>query len=116
MTTGNGRESTDMKRAMILACLAIFAVSAQAQAQDKKVMAIRSSALPLYSQSLDGLRKCLKSGASVVDAVLPEAPAQADAFIEEVKAKRPDVIVTFGSSATRIAREKIKSIPVVFCM
>ena len=64
-------------------------------------------------------RRCLKQKNIpfvLDDYVLPESQQDMEAMLAEIRSKRPDLILTMGSVATLLVKEKIKDVPVVFCM
>ena len=78
-------------------------------------MIVRSSTLSLYENGAHGFKRCSKAEVAG-DFTLTDDAAKDDAVLAQVKAKDPDLILTLGTNATRIVREKIPAIPSVFAM
>jgi len=81
----------------------------------KKVVIVRSSALPLYESGAKGFKRCSKADV-VGDFTLTDDAVKDDAILSQAKEKGPDLILTLGTTATRTVREKIESVPSVFGM
>lgn len=83
------------------------------------IAVIKSSNITPYNTALKGFEKELKDKGIDVSLVKYDIEASKEEclrVIEEVKAKRPRLVLTIGSLSTRIACQEIKDIPVVFSM
>jgi putative tryptophan/tyrosine transport system substrate-binding protein len=102
-----------LRRALILSV--IFLWGTAVVWAGRRVLVVRSSALPLYEQAVQGFRQC--AAAEIVgDHTYMDDPAKIEAMISDVRAKVPDVVLTLGSSATRLIRERLPGQASVFCM
>ncbi len=88
-------------------------------AAERKVILLKSKDIPPFQQAAEGFKRCLTGKgvpASFQEIVLPEDPGQADATFHALAGGKPDLVLSIGTQATRLAREKLRGIPVVFCM
>ncbi len=100
-------------------------LGAQTQSHDAQVriVVIKTRDIPFYAPSVQGLIDGLKSkGYRVKDrldlrVVALSGKSQADkALIEQQFASRPDLIVTFGTDATRLTADQKPTMPILFSM
>lgn len=80
-----------------------------------KVIIVRSSGLPLYETVAKGFKDCTKSQI-VGDITLAGDDARDGTTISQLGGKGADVILTLGSTATRLVRAGVKSVPSVFAV
>ncbi|MBI4397070.1 MAG: hypothetical protein HY548_08250 [Elusimicrobia bacterium] len=109
-----------MKRRLVSVLVVIpFMCLMNVHAEGKKVLAVRSSNFPLYGQALGGFRMCMRGrGVSyeMEEITMPDSDAQAAAFINNLRSRKPDLILALGSSAARLVKERVRDVPMVFCM
>lgn len=81
------------------------------------VSVVFSSDIEAYTQAWNGFKKFLgekKVSLWVSEYNLKdEEPAE---IYSKIAKEKPDIVVTLGSHASKLAKERIKEIPVVFCM
>ena len=85
----------------------------------KKVVIVRSGNFPPYQNAVEGFVEGLDSHGvsySLEDLVLPKGEAEIDAFLRDVRARSPDLVLTLGTSAARVFREKGQDLPFIYCM
>ncbi|MDD5223407.1 MAG: ABC transporter substrate-binding protein [bacterium] len=78
-----------------------------------EVFILQSSNLEVYSEVVAGVQEVYPQ-AKV--ACLPGDPAKNDALIEQLRHFQPSAILAIGAPAASTLREKIKDIPIVYCM
>lgn len=81
------------------------------------IAAIKSYDISLYSTVLEGFKEALKEKEidfSLIQYDIKKSKEEGRKAIEEIKTRRPDLILTLGSLATEIAKEDVKDIPIVF--
>lgn len=78
-----------------------------------EVFILQSSNLEAYGEVVAGFQE-LYPQAKV--ASLTGEPAKNDALIEQLRQFRPSVILAVGAPAASTLREKIKDIPIIYCM
>ena len=90
--------------------------SANLRAADSTIVVIKSQDAAPYNEALEGFNEALQSKgvqATIVIRSLNDDDAKAIADIEESVKPKPDLVLTLGSRATKIAAEKISAIPIV---
>lgn len=81
------------------------------------VSVVFSSDLDAYQQAWSGFREFLgekKVSFGVSEYHLKEEGSEQ--FYSTINQEKPDIVITLGTKASKLAKEKIKDIPVVFCM
>lgn len=100
---------------LILCCINV----PLAQAAEKvQIVTLISSSIKPYNEALHGFYKTLNERGIPYEHhefVLDGIPGEKD-LILKLRALRPDLIHTVGTKATRIVKDQIKDIPVVFSM
>jgi putative ABC transport system substrate-binding protein len=89
------------------------------QAAGRRILIIKSKSITPFDQAAQSFKRCLSAKAAGVgfqEIILPDDPGQAEATLRTLSADRPDMALTVGTQATRVMREKFRSIPSVFCM
>ncbi len=108
-----------VKRFFLVAIILHCTMAPLAQAGEKvQIATVISSYIKPYNESLHGFYKTLNERGVVyehhefvLDGTLGE-----DELISKLRVLRPDIIHTVGTKATRIVKDQIKDIPVVFSM
>lgn len=83
------------------------------------IVAVKSLQAEPYELAFQGFRETLRRKGYDVDIkeyVLREGERERARLLSELKARRPALILTVGSSATSVIREQVQDLPVVFCM
>ena len=78
-----------------------------------EVFVLQSSNLEAYGEVVAGFKEIFPS---VRVASLPGDPVKNEALVEQLRQFRPSVILTIGASAASLLREKMKDVPIVYCM
>jgi putative ABC transport system substrate-binding protein len=104
-----------MKRHHCLLTLLFFLAPLSLSA-GRKVAIVRSSSFQLFDRAVQGFNSCNKSAEQVADVTLTDNDAGNASILNALRAKKPDVIVAMGTTATRFMREKDPSVPTVYCM
>lgn len=102
----------------LAAALLLSAPALRAEAE-KRVVALRSGALPIYDFAVQGFREELAARRVpfvIEDRVLPTDPMQLDAFVGQLRASRPDVVLTIGTAAAKVMNERGGGLPFVYSM
>ncbi len=102
----------------VLSILAVAAAMSSAAAQ-KKVLIVRSGNFPPYQAAVDGFVEELNSHQIpfvTEDLILPKEEADIGAFLRDVRARRPDLVLTLGTSAARAIKEGGEGLPFVYGM
>ena len=90
--------------------------SANLRAADSTIVVFKSQDAGPYNEALEGFKESLQNRgvqANVVIRSLIANDAKAIAEIEENLKLKPDLVLTLGSRATKIAAEKISTVPIV---
>jgi putative ABC transport system substrate-binding protein len=98
---------------LILFCIHAFA------AKRPVIVVSKSRNITPYNTALKGFNQVLKNKG--IDAYLIQYDIKATKeegrrVAEEVRARKPELVLTLGSSATEMAQQNIKDIPIVFAM
>lgn len=94
----------------IMSCLA---------AEETVIASIKSWDIEAYNTALEGFNKALEDGgvkARLLNYNMKGSEEAGHEIAEKVISKKPDVVLTLGTRATRIAVQDIGAIPVVFSM
>ena len=97
----------------------MFAAAAAPVFAAVNIAVVKSRDIPAYDEALKGFREALHQKGiefQEADYTLGEGPSSAASIIAELRSKRPDLILTIGSIATKAVKDKVKDIPVVFCL
>jgi putative ABC transport system substrate-binding protein len=94
---------------------------APGQKASDRVVVVLSKDFPLYKMAVDGFRDDFDG--QVKQVFVPRKSdgsgaegADLGAFVEQVRAEKPDAILAVGLMAAKMLTSKISDIPVVFCM
>ena len=83
------------------------------------IAVIKSRDIALYNIALEGFNKALKDKgiyANLVQYDIKASKEEGYKVAAQIKLRKPELILTLGSQATKIAKESIEDIPVVFSM
>ncbi len=85
---------------------------------EKTVVVIKSQNLSAYNKVLKGFEaECIQNNITIKSIYdLRGKMKIGHKIVRKVRKEKPDIILTIGVLATTIAKEKIKDIPIVFCM
>lgn len=100
-------------RIILIFFIFYFAVSA-GTALCYEIAVIKSQELPIYQQALDGFKKIYQGKISEYD--LKGRPDESADIIIALKKDPPDLILSIGLYAARMAKENFPQTPVVYCM
>ncbi|MBI5192072.1 MAG: ABC transporter substrate-binding protein [Nitrospirae bacterium] len=100
-------------RIILIFSVFYFAVSV-GTAFCSEIAVIKSQDLPIYQQALDGFKKIYRGKVSEYD--LKGRPDESADIIIALKKDPPDLILTIGLYAARMAKENFSQTPVVYCM
>ncbi len=103
-----------MRYPLWFAVLLAFVIAAPLRAGGK-VAIVRSSGFSLYEKVVQSFKQASKTEI-VADVVITDDGDRNEALLQDVRSKKPAVILTLGTSATRLVREKVPSIPSVFAV
>jgi putative tryptophan/tyrosine transport system substrate-binding protein len=114
-----GEEVDIMRRFLPLTAVAVMLLAWVAPAQaGKNVLAVYTKSSPFFEQAAKRFQQCLtekKPDIAFEMLALPDDDS-AGAVLEAAAAKKPDMILTIGSQATRLGRQKAGGVPVLYCM
>ncbi|MBI3988786.1 MAG: ABC transporter substrate-binding protein [candidate division NC10 bacterium] len=82
------------------------------------IVVVKSLEAEPYELAFQGFKEGFekKYGAGFKEYTLKESDPEKGKVLSELKALRPPLILTLGSSATTVIHEQVKDMPVVFCM
>ncbi len=85
---------------------------------EKTAMVIKSQNLSAYNKVIKGFEaECIQNNITIKSIYdLKGKMKFGQKIVRKVSKEKPDIILTIGVLATTIAKEKIKDIPIVFCM
>ncbi len=102
----------------LLAVVCLVAWTDNAYARSKNIVILKGDDMTATSRSVQGVRTIVKRQHPDAEfhvlavSFISESDRQ---VIDSIKVLQPQVIVTVGSSATRLARDNFVDIPIVFC-
>jgi putative ABC transport system substrate-binding protein len=102
-----------------LGILIFFLLCQNLFAQEKRIVIVKSSRSTPFLKAEEGLKKEIRR--SGIEALLVEYDLSVESteegqIAQKITDLKPDLIVTIGSRSTAILSQKIKDIPIVFCM
>jgi putative ABC transport system substrate-binding protein len=88
-------------------------------AQEKRIVIVKSSSSTTFLRAEEGFKKEIRK--SEIETILIECDVSDESkgereISQKIRDLKPDLIVTIGSRSTAIVSQKIKDIPIVFCM
>ena len=109
------------KKAFLILIFFLMVLDSHVFSFDKKVTVavIKSRDIAPYNTSLEGFTKVLKEKGFDAEFLKYDMKGNKDEghrIAGEVKAGKPDIVLTIGSLSTEIAQQDIKDLPLVFCM
>lgn len=106
-----------MKKLLYLILLVLLLAGYSSGANRTIIAVIKSKDIAPYNQAMEGFEEYLK-GKGVNPWIVPYDiegdDRKAAQIIDEVRQKRPDLILTLGTAATEAAAARINDIPIVF--
>lgn len=102
------------KYRLILIFSIVYFAASIGNAFSSEIAVIKSQDLPIYQQALDGFKKIYRGKAKEYD--LKGRPDESAEIIMAIKKDPPDLILTIGLFAARMAKENFTQTPVVYCM
>lgn len=102
------------KYRLILIISIVYFVASIGTALSAEIAVIKSQDLPIYQQALDGFKKIYRGKTREYD--LKGRPDESAEIIMAIKRDPPDLILTIGLLAARMAKENFPQTPIVFCM
>ncbi|MCK4386070.1 MAG: hypothetical protein KAW52_07375, partial [candidate division Zixibacteria bacterium] len=88
-------------------------------AYEKTIVIVKSSSSTPFLKAVEGFKKEIRK--SEIEAILIEYDVSDQSkgegqIAQKIRNLKPDLIVTIGSRSTAMVSQKIKDIPIVFCM
>lgn len=103
---------------LILALLSLILLfSPESFASTKLLVIVKTGEFSSYVRAVKGAKQIInQSGGEVefLEYTIPEELPEKNRILEEISAKRPDLILTIGSKSTQLVSQYIKDIPIVF--
>lgn len=97
----------------------VLAATREIQLKTAVIAVIKSQDIEPYNTALEGFNKALKeegTEAKLLNYDMEGNEKRGHKIAKEVISQKPDLVLTLGTRATRIAAQDIKDIPVVFSM
>jgi putative ABC transport system substrate-binding protein len=86
------------------------------------ILGVKSENIPAepYGAALSGFRDCLKNNSTNASIIEYHLQGQKEDDLlklsQAIESKRPDLILTIGTNATRIAQDMVTDVPIIFTM
>jgi len=102
-----------------LVILIFFLLCHNLCAHEKTILIVKSSSLNPFLKAVEGFKKEIRK--SEIEAILIEYDISDESkgegqIAQKIRDLKPDLIVTIGSRSTAIVSQKVKDIPIIFCM
>lgn len=102
-----------------LVIIIFFLLCHNLSAHEKTIVIVKSSSSTPFLKAVEGFKKEIRK--SEIEAILIEYDISDQSkgegrIAQKIRDLKPDLIVTIGSRSTAIVSQKIKDIPIVFCM
>ncbi len=95
---------------LLFAILSIHCICAYGQS----VIVIKSGEIEPYEQALNGFKS--EYSGRITEFIVPKSPGDKKDILDNIEAESPESILAIGIDALLFAKEKISSIPIVYCM
>jgi len=111
-----------MRNTLIGLLLIVFFSGLAYPNQKLVTLCVKSDNIPAepYDAALSGFRDCLKNNSTNASIIEYHLQGQKEDDVlklsQEIESKRPDLILTIGTNATRIAQDIVTDVPVIFTM
>ncbi len=95
----------------------IFLFPWESYASSKLIALVKTGEFSSYQRAIKGVKQVInQSGEEVefVEYTVPEESPEKERVLEEIRARKPDLILTIGSKSTELVSEYIKEIPIIF--
>lgn len=103
------RSNQMIRRFILILVLTLFAASAQAQ----NVLILKSQDLDSYNEAISGVIDGLSAAGANIEQT--DISAQQGTF-KNLWQSQPDLVISIGTKATKVAKERITNVPMVFAM
>lgn len=102
-----------------LVIIIFFLLCHNLSAREKTIVIVKSSSSTPFLKAVEGFKKEIRK--SEIEAILIEYDVFDQSrgegqIAQKIRDLKPDLIVTIGSRSTAVVSQKIKDIPIVFCM
>jgi putative ABC transport system substrate-binding protein len=111
-----------IKKTLISVFILILSCGSAYSNQKLIILGVKSENIPEepHNITLSGFKDRLKetsTNASIIECHLQgQKEDDLSKLTQEIKSKRPDLILTMGTTATRLAQDTVKDIPIIFTM
>lgn len=95
----------------------VFLFCAESFADQKVIAIVKTGEFSSYLRAIKGLKHVINQSEREIGFIeysIPEELSEKDRVLEEIRIKRPDLIVTIGTKSTELVSQHIKDIPIVF--
>jgi putative ABC transport system substrate-binding protein len=102
-----------------LVIIFFFLLCHNLSAREKTILIVKSSSSTPFLKALEGFKKEIRKSeieAIVIEYDISDESKGEGQIAQKIRDLKPDLIVTIGSRSTAIVSQKIKDIPIVFCM
>ncbi len=96
-----------------------FLLCQNLSAQEKRIVIVKISSSAPFLKAEEGFKKEIRKSeieAILIEYDIPDESKGEGRIAQKIRDLKPDLIVTIGSRSTAIVSQKIKDIPIVFCM
>ena len=109
----------NLVKKLSLVIIIFFLLCHNLSAHEKTIVIVKSSSSTPFLKAVEGFKKEIRK--SEIEAILIEYDVFDQSkgegqIAQKIRDLKPDLIVTIGSRSTAIVSQKIKDIPIVFCM
>ncbi len=111
-----------MRKTLIGLLLIVFFSGLAYPNQKPAILCVKSDNIPAepYDAALSGFRDCLKNNSTNASIIECHLQGQKEDDLlklsQAIESKRPDLILTMGTNATRIAQDMVTDVPIIFTM
>ena len=94
-----------------------FFFSPESFANSRLIAVVKAEEFTSYIRAIKGFKQTINQSGETYDFIeytIPEDLSEKERILEEIKTKRPDLILTVGSKSTELVSKYIKEIPIIF--
>ncbi|MFQ5779424.1 MAG: ABC transporter substrate-binding protein [Nitrospiria bacterium] len=103
-----------MRTVSLVICIVLFSCLDASQVDGAEIGLLKSQDLPIYREALEGIKKVYRGDLREFD--LKADPQESQRVVMALKRDPPDLILTIGLWATRVAKENFQQTPIIFSM
>jgi putative ABC transport system substrate-binding protein len=116
--TGVFQKTSSRVKPLILFVIFFISVFAlESSAKSTQIVIVKTEDFTSYLRAIKGFKQTIiqrEGAADFIEFTIPEDTQEKDKILGEIKAQKPDLILTIGSKSTELVSKFIKDTPIIF--